>query len=388
MSLDLVQNAPAAIGSVPKALTGRIVTPEQRRFFQQIPKVELHCHLLGAVRRETFAALAHKHSAPLSAEDIEGFYTRGDKPVGVLRVLRALESSLLLEPDDFRRIAYEYLEDAASENVRHAEFFWNPTASLRDAGLAYGDMQAAIVAGIRAAEADFGITALLIPSIDREAEPSEALRMVDLMLSHRDEAVAGIGIDYRETERPPELFLSAYDKARAAGLKATAHAGEFGMPWTNVATAVERLGVNRVDHGYTVIENPAFAEACAAKGMVFTIVPTNSYYLRTLSTDRWAADHPIRRMAELGLKLHPNTDDPTLHHITPAGAWELMYSHLGFDIADLRQMMLNGIDGAWAKADQKDLWRSQWPAQFDALAADVAWDRQNRLEPGHWETPS
>jgi adenosine deaminase len=58
--------------------------------------------------------------------------------------------------------------------VRHAEFFWNPTATIRDTGLAYGEVQAGILAGIREARADFGVSALLIPSIDREAEASSA----------------------------------------------------------------------------------------------------------------------------------------------------------------------------------------------------------------------
>ncbi|MDB5454908.1 MAG: adenosine deaminase [Caulobacter sp.] len=361
-----------SIGNVPASPLGRPVDAARRQFFRALPKIELHCHLLGAVRRDTFTALARKHGAPITDAEIAAFYARGAKPVGVLRVLRALERHLLLEPDDFRRITHEYLEDAAAESVRHAEFFWNPTATIRDTGLAYGEVQAGILAGIREARADFGISALLIPSIDREAEPSSAVAMVEMMLAHRDPAVAGVGIDYRENDRPPELFLEAYALARRHGLKATAHAGEFGMPWTNVETAVERLKVDRVDHGYTLVDNPDLARRYAERGIVFTIVPTNSYYLRTLEPERWAIDHPIRAMSALGLKLHPNTDDPTLHNVSPAGAWELMYSHLGFDIDALKAMMLNGIDGCWADEERRAAWRATWPGEFDtlALAAD------------------
>ena len=114
------------------------------RFLHALPKMELHCHLLGAVRRSTFEDLARRATrsprgpdaepAP-SATDIDAFYTRGDKPVGVLRVLRALERSLLATPDDFHRLAYEYLPDAASHNVRYAEFFWNPTGPALVPGL-------------------------------------------------------------------------------------------------------------------------------------------------------------------------------------------------------------------------------------------------------------
>jgi adenosine deaminase len=102
-------------------------------------------------------------------------------------------------------------------------------------------------------------------------------------------------------------------------------------------------------------------------------VPTNSYYLRTLEPERWAIDHPIRAMSALGLKLHPNTDDPTLHNVSPAGAWELMYSHLGYDLDDLRAMMLNGVDGCWAEEDQRAQWRSAWSTEFDQLALSAGW---------------
>ncbi|TCS09354.1 adenosine deaminase [Caulobacter sp. BK020] len=362
-----------SIGAVPATTLGRRTTDAQRAVFRAIPKVELHCHLLGSVRRETFADLVRRRGAPISEAEIAVFYERGSKPIGVLRVLRALERYLLLEPDDFRRIAYEYLEDAAAEGVRHAEFFWNPTATVRDRGLTYREAQAGILAGVREARADLGVSGLLIPSIDREAEASSALEMVELMLECRDPAVPGIGIDYRENDRPPELFHEAYALARRHGLKATAHAGEFGMPWTNVETAVDLLKVDRVDHGYTIVDNPDLAQRYAERGLVFTIVPTNSYYLRTLEPERWAVDHPIRRMSRLGLKLHPNTDDPTLHNVTPGGAWELMHSHLGYDMADLREMMLNGVDGSWAADDQKAEWRARWPDEFDALVATTAW---------------
>jgi adenosine deaminase len=355
------------LGNVPSSRLDRVADTALRAFLAAMPKAELHCHLLGAVRRDTFTALVEKHRAPLDADDIAAFYARGERPVGVLRVLRALERHLLLTPDDFRRIAYEYLVDAATQNVRHAEFFWNPTASLRDTGLRYSDMQAAIVAGMREAETDCGITSLLIPSIDREASPGEALMMVEAMRAARDDNVAGIGIDYSEIDRPPEMFVDAYALARRSGLKTTAHAGEFGTSWENVATAVDLLGVDRVDHGYTIIDNPDLAREYAERGIIFTVVPTNSYYMRTLAPERWAADHPIRRMAELGLRLHPNTDDPTLHNITPAGAWELMYTHLGFSLDELRAMMLNGIEGSWMSEEIKAVRRTQWAAEFDVL---------------------
>jgi adenosine deaminase len=76
-------------------------------------------------------------------------------------------------------------------------------------------------------------------------------------------------------------------------------------------------------------------------------------------------------MALLGLSIHPNTDDPTMHHVTPTGAWQLMYTHFGCSLLDLRGFMLNGLRGAWIDQTTRDAWMREWAAEFDALADAV-----------------
>jgi adenosine deaminase len=332
-----------------------------------LPKVELHVHLLGTVRRDTIIALSQRAGWPLSAAEIADFYTPAAKPKGAIRVLRALDAKLITRPDDLHRLAYEYLQDAAAHKVRYAEFFWNPTGTARQSGIPYPMALAAICRAIADAKADHAITGRLVAAIDREAEPGAAVEMVEWVCAHRCDEVVGIGMDYREEQRPPELFGAAYAAARKAGLKTTAHAGEFGLPWTNVQTALDLLQVDRIDHGYTALNNPEFARRCADKGIVFTVVPTNSYYRRTLAPERWALDHPIRHMPAAGLRVHPNTDDPTLHFVNPTQAWAMMVQCFGFGFEDLRAFMLNGLDAAWIDESTRRAWRADDLASFDAL---------------------
>ena len=347
------------------------------RFAGAIPKAELHCHLLGTVRRATFDDLARRARERLgdaagvpTPDDIEAFYTRGEKPVGVLRVLRALDRFLLTQADHFHRLAYEYLEDAAAHEVRYAEFFWNPTGTFALSGLAYPQVLAAIRRAIADAERDVGIVARLVPSIDREAGAAAAMQMVRWVVAHPCDEVPGIGMDYQEAEGPPGWFVDAYALARRRGLKTTAHAGEFGLPAANVRAAIDQLRVDRVDHGYTIVDDAALVKQARDRGIVFTVVPTNSYYLRTLAPDRWALDHPIRRMRSLGLRLHPNTDDPTLHHVTPTLAWTMMVRDFGDSIDDMRASLEAGLDAAWIDDGTRRAWRAEWLARFDALRAE------------------
>jgi adenosine deaminase len=347
--------------------------PGLEQFLRAIPKVELHCHLYGSVRKDTFSEMAARVRAPLTPIEIDAFYTRARKPFPTNNVLRALDEHLVRQAEDLYRITLECLEDFAAHNVRYSEFFWNPNATVA-AGVSYPDAQAGIVRAIRDAEVKFGIVGRLVPAIDRERPPAAAMQMVQWVIDHRQPEVIGIGIDFMEANGPPGLFVEAYAAARRAGLRATAHAGENGMPWKNVKDSIELLGAERIDHGYTVIDSPDYARQCAERAIVFTVVPTNSFYLRTLPDERWALDHPIRKMPELGLHIHPNTDNPTLHKVTPTKAWTMMAVDFGFGLDDLRGFMLNGLDAAWIDDSLRRKWKNEWLQEFDAL--------RDSLQPG------
>jgi len=335
-------------------------------FFARLPKIALHDHLLGTIGEATFQDLARLRGAAITAAEIAGFYLRGDKPAGVLRALRTLEREVLRQPADFHRITLEYLAGHAAQGVRHAEIFWNPTGSCAGAD-DYACLLSGIAAGMEDARRDHGITALLLPSIDREAPPEAAIAMVEWMIARPHPSAIGIGIDYNEVKGPPELFIPAYQLAARPGLRRTAHAGEFGCPAANIRVALRDLGVERLDHAYTALDDAALCREIADRNIIVTVVPTNSYYLRTLPAGRWAADHPIRRMPAAGLRIHPNTDDPPMHHIDPAGCWARMHDTFGFDANDIRQFMLNGIQGAFVDDATKAAWHAAFTAEFDAL---------------------
>ncbi len=334
------------------------------KFVRSIPKVELHCHLKGSIRHATLVDLVRRERAPVSEEDIAAFFARGADAPGVLDLLRTLDRHLIRRPDDLHRLTVEYLEDAAAHRVRYAEFFWHPGCTARDSGIPYPAALAAIVRGIRDAESRFGIVGRVVPSVDRDGTPAEALEMVGWVNDCRTDEVVGIGIDDRPADRPPGQFADAFIAARRAGLRCTAQAGDPGLPWTHLRDAVEHLGVDRIGHGYAVLDEPAFAERCAERGLVFTVVPTHRHLRRA-----GEHEHPIRRMAALGLRVHPNTDDPALHRVTPTGAWLKLAQDCGFALDDLRGCLLNGLDGAWIDDSTRARWRREWVAEFDALRA-------------------
>src|SRR5205807_1432829 len=86
------------------------------------------------------------------------------------------------------------------------------------------------------------------------------------------ERVIGIGMDSTELGVDPASFAEAYTTARAAGLRLTAHQGE-NSPAAAAATAVDSLGVERLDHGISVIDDDDLVKRLAERRLPFTVCP-------------------------------------------------------------------------------------------------------------------
>lgn len=134
---------------------------------------------------------------------------------------------------------------------------------------------------------------------------------------------------------------------------------------------MELLVCERIDHGYTIIDNPELTAEARRRGITFAVEPTNSYYLRTLPDEEWAEGHPIRAMAASRLKVFPNSDDSTMHHVSISESWLLMKNWLGFSIKELRGFLENAIDSVWVDDAAKARLRTGWLSDFDRLAAEA-----------------
>jgi adenosine deaminase len=150
-----------------------------------------------------------------------------------------------------------------------------------------------------------GLTAALIPCFLRDRDPAEAEELLPRLLRYRP-LVIGIGLDSAERGRPPELFERVFARAADEGLHRVAHAGEEG-PAAYVTSALDRLRVERVDHGIRSLEDPSVVARLRAEQIPLTVCPLSNVALRCV--DR-LADHPLRAMLDAGLAATVNSDDP------------------------------------------------------------------------------
>jgi adenosine deaminase len=336
-----------------------------KSFVHALPKTELHLHLEGAVAAPTVIDLANAHGIALpdfsNDSDIFDFADLA----AFLKVYDIICASIRT-PDDFRRVTYEALKRCADSNVRYAEFFFSPGAHL-PYGVEYSRMLDGIITGMHDAERDMKIASRLIPAINREQGPAVAGEFLDMVLADRRDEVIGIGLDYLETGFPPGPFADVYARAHAAGLKATAHAGESG-PAENIRDSIALLGCARIDHGYHIVDDPALVAACAESQIGFTCCPSTTRYT-TIWRDLEAPDHPIRGMIGTGLNVVLNTDDPGLFRTALDAEYLLVSEKMDVPRAKIAELALNGIRASWLDDGTKARMTAEWQAEIAPLLA-------------------
>lgn len=369
----------------------QVVTPavSQDDFLNRMPKVDLHCHLIGTVRASTFADLARRRGLVLP-ESPERIYAQVNSlppdpllyrdtviPVPQGRADNEPETSYSLfqvsqwvidslhDLDDLQRIAYEAVEDAYRRSgTRHVELsFDHVPHQLSRFG--YRNIVQAYVDGLRVAEGDYPVTARLIAAIDRSGTGAQALEVVRTVVDNPEPYVVGIGLDNLETAGPPERFAEAYQLAGAAGLHRTAHSSEHAPVAQNTITCLDVLGCDRIDHGYFVLQDPEVVARVRDQQVPFTVISTTSR--RSWRPWRRAS---IAAMAKAGLNLVPASDDPGMFPTTLAAEYRILAEDVNFSLVQLRAMALAGVDACWLTPMEKADLRARAVAEMDALSAD------------------
>jgi len=336
-----------------------------RAFLREMPKAELHLHLEGAVSAPTFATLADRHGVELPAFDDPADLYQYDSLVDFLEMY-SLVCQSIRDRDDFERVTYECLERCAASGARYVELFFSPESHF-DVGVDYSEMLDGIIQGQLDAQSDHGVESNIIPAINRELGPQRAVAFVETVLADRRPQVIGVGLDFNEVGHPPEDFVEAFQLARDHGLHRTSHAGEVG-PAAYVANSIQVLGCERVDHGYHVVDDSDLLAACVESQIPFTACPTTTTYT-TKWRDLAAPDHAIRLMADAGLCLTINSDDPPMFSVDLADEYVTLYEVMGFELDQITSFALNGIDAAWVDESTKQQWQREWSAEIAEMLA-------------------
>jgi adenosine deaminase len=150
-----------------------------------------------------------------------------------------------------------------------------------------------------------------------------------------------VGFSTGGLERVPfKAWAPVFDRARKAGLRLAAHAGENG-PAGNVREAILEAGVERIVHGVRAARHPDIVELLAERKIALDICITSN---RALVPDLGA--HPLPALLRAGVRCALGTDDPGVIPCTLPGEWE-QARNLGLTPAELDALHAHSVADAW-----------------------------------------
>ena len=312
--------------------------------FHDWPKIDLHRHLEGSMRIETIRELALREKLELPYEDQEAFnaefkMTENDKNTLVQFISKFLWlRKLIADKEVLARLTYEVVEDAALDNVKYVEVRFNHYR-LMERGIAEEDIVKALNEGVELAKKKYDIDVGLICGISRELSVECADSTVDFAIRYMDKGI--VAIDLMNDERyAPELFIKQYEKARAAGLHATVHAGEAAGP-INIVTAIQQLGAERIGHGTHIFWGEDADKIALDHNTMIECCLSSNVQTGAISDIH---EHPINDMRELGIPVSINTDDPGVSDINLTNEYHVAADVLGIGPEALKQILLNTAD--------------------------------------------
>ncbi|MBD2539544.1 adenosine deaminase [Coleofasciculus sp. FACHB-SPT36] len=313
----------------------------------QLPKVELHLHLEGAIPLTALWQLIEKYNAVSSV----GSFSQMEQKFQYKDFQHFIDTwvwknNFLREYEDFTLIASKVAEDLASQNVIYVEAFYSPGDFIRH-GLEPQKLTEAIRKGLDV-HAD-KITVNLVADLIRDFGPEQGMTWVKQIHEVKNLGVLGIGIGGSEQTFPPEPYEAVYEQARNLGFKTSAHAGEAAGS-QSIWGAIRSLKVDRIGHGVRAIDDPELVSFLKSEQIPIEMCPISN--LRT----GVVADislHPIKKLYEEGLLITVNTDDPKMFNSSLAYEYKILVEKLGFSLDDIVNLIKNAIKSSWCDDTEK-----------------------------------
>jgi adenosine deaminase len=313
----------------------------------QLPKVELHLHLEGAIPLSALWQLIEKYDA---VSDV-GSFSQLEQKFQYKNFSHFIDTwvwknNFLREYEDFTFIASKVSEDLAAQNIIYVEAFYSPGDFIRH-GLEPQKLTEAIRKGLDV-HAD-KITVNLVADLVRDFGPEQGMTWLKQIHEVRNLGVIGIGIGGSEQAFPPEPYTVVYEEARKLGFKTSAHAGEEAGS-ESIWGAIRSLKADRIGHGTRAIDDPELVSFLKEAQIPIEMCP-----LSNLSTGVVAdiALHPIRKFYDEGLLISVNTDDPKMFNNSLVAEYRLLIEKLNFSFDEIVNLIRNGIQSAWCEEAKK-----------------------------------
>jgi len=322
--------------------------------FENLPKIELHCHLDGSVRPETIIDIAKEEGVSIPYYDIENIKKEVTAPAeckSLDEYLKRFEipNLVMQSKASLRRITFELLEDCAKENVKYIEVRFAPLLHTTK-GLSVEAVIESVIDGIKDAEEKYDIKGNVILSCMRFMSADKAFEVVEAGKKYLSKGVVAIDLCASEGEGFCEKFIEPIALAREYGYRVTIHAGETGIG-KNVLEAVELLGAERIGHGVFIKDCIEAYNIVKNKNITLEMCPTSNIQTKAIDVFK---NHPIYDFYNDGIRVTVNTDNRTVSDTNMTRECDVLLREFDITFEEYKQIYFNSVDAAFADNETKE----------------------------------
>lgn len=323
------------------------MNPRAGKFYQSLPKVDLHRHLEGSLRLNTLVEVGQAYDLDIPDADrlSQMVQINQSDPLTSQNFLSKFEvlRKFYRSPEVIKRISEEAVADAAADNVRYLELRFTPVALGKGADFPLGEAMDWVIDGVKESQSKYKIKTRLIASINRHESVKIAAQVAELAIDRLDSMLVGLDLAGDEANFPAAPFEPIFREARQSGLNITIHAGEWG-PAENISQAISLLGAERIGHGVRIMEDSAIVTEASERGTTFEVCPTSNYQSGVVDS---LDNHPLHEMIEVGLNSTINTDDPGISQITLSDEYATACEKIGLSLENLKDRVIAAAQAAF-----------------------------------------
>ncbi|KAG0648875.1 Adenosine deaminase A [Hyphodiscus hymeniophilus] len=322
--------------------------------FKALPKIELHAHLSGSIRRETLHEVwvRKKESGETSLED-----PLIEMPVGKfdynLETFFPLFSKYIYALcNDISALTYTtnaVLADFQSDGVVYLELRTTPR-EIPSAKITKDIYIQTIISCISTFNTLHNMKVNLILSIDRRNDAATAISVIDLALKYRSQGVVGIDLCGDPAVGDISIFQPAFSKAKSEGLKITIHFAEAVQSstdkelWRLLEYCPDRIG--HVIHvpdkvKEEIVRRKLGLELCLSCNVHAKMI-TGTY-----------GDHHFGWWKETECPIALSTDDVGVFGSTLSNEYALIAEHFGLGRKEICELARSAIDITFADEEEK-----------------------------------
>jgi len=303
-----------------------------------LPKVELHCHLLGVINPILLQRI-WCDGGPVLVEPnmLEAAYPVSDL-AAFRRWVEMLKPYQAANVEAMRPLLAAHVANLIAQHVMYAEIMLSPTMFPRElpALLAAFHRWREWTLELEQGRIQIEFIMVIPRTLDPDALEHDTATFIEL---YHKGLIVGVALVGLETGESIQRFASSFRRWREVGLGIEIHAGEHSGP-ASIWDALEHGRPDRLGHGLSAFQDRALLDYIRRHNVHLEFCPTSNLCTGAV---QHIAQHPIGRAKMCGLSFSLNTDNPGAFESSLQDEYQAVAEAFAFNAADFMAIFRHAL---------------------------------------------